>query len=171
VTGKVYVGPTTSDAPTSSSSVVDTDFVEVGYIGDAGITESRSRTSTDIKAWQNGDNVRTIVTEGKLTFKFPLLETNATALQTFYGATVAGATSTDGRLDIVPTATGGRKSYIFDVADGAEAQRTYVAEGEVTEVGDVVYTSGGAVLREVTVTAYPVAGVTAKVWSTALKTA
>lgn len=171
VTGKVYVGPTTADAPTSSASVLDTDFVEVGYIGESGITESRSRSTTDIKAWQNADVVRTVVTEGKLTFKFVLIETNKTGVELFYGAATAGATSTDGRIDVVPTATGGRKSFVFDVEDGAEDLRGYVALGEVTEVGDVVYASGAPIGREVTVTAYPVSGVSAKVWLTALKTA
>lgn len=171
VTGKVYVGPTTADAPTSSASVLDTDFVELGYIGESGVTESRSRSTSDIKAWQNGDVVRTVVSEGKITYKFVLIETTKTGMETFYGATTAGATPTDGRLDVVPTATGGRKSFLFDIEDGAEDLRAYVKQGEVTEVGDVVYQSGQPIGREVTVTAYPVNGVAVQIWSTALKTA
>lgn len=51
VTGVVSVGPTTSDAPTSSASVLDTDLDDLGYIGESGITEHRERTTKDVKAW------------------------------------------------------------------------------------------------------------------------
>lgn len=170
VTGLVAVGPTTADAPTSSASVLDTDFDEVGYIGEAGVTEKRERSTKDIKGWQGATTVRTIVTDSKMTWTFPLLETNAAALELFYGTTTAGATSTDGRLDVDPASTGGRRSFVLDVVDGDEAERTYVQSGEVTEVGDVVYSSGDATIREVTITGYPVNGVVAKKWSTALKT-
>lgn len=170
VTGVVSVGPTTSDAPTSSVSVLDTDFDDLGYIGEGGVTEHRERTTKDIKAWQNGAVVRTVITDGKVTYKFVLIETSPVALETYYGTATAGATSTDGRLDVVATATGGRKSWVLDVVDGDEDMRHYIASGEVTEVGDVVYSSADAIAREVTVTAYPVAGVAVKVWSTALKT-
>lgn len=170
VTGVVSCGPTTSDAPTSSASTLDTDLVDLGYVGDGGVTESRARSTKDIKAWQNGDTVRTTVTDAKFTVKFVLIETKAAVLEVFYGTTTTGATSTDGKLAIVPTATGGRKSWVIDVVDGSEDKRIYLPSGEVTEVGDVVYANGEPIGYEITVTGYPVSGVTADIWSTALKT-
>ena len=170
VTGKVSVGPTATAAPTSSSVALAAGLVDLGYVGEGGVTESRERSTSDIKAWQNNDVVRTMVTDGKITYTFALLETSKVALETFYGATTSAATSTDGRIDVVPTATGGRKSFVIDVVDGADLLRIYLASAEVTEVGDVVYSGTEAIGREITVTGYPVAGVSATIWSTALKT-
>jgi len=73
---------------------------------------------------------------------------------------------------VIPSSTGGRQSFILDVVDGAELLRTYIPQGEVTEVGDVVYASGSAIGYEVTITAYPdtTLGASAKTYATALKT-
>lgn len=170
VTGVVSVAPTATAAPTSSSSALNVAFVDLGYIGESGITESRERSTTDVKAWQLNDVVRTIVTDGKITYTLTLLETTKAALELFYGATTTGATATDGQVVIVPTTTGGRKSFVFDVVDSAEKQRIYVPSGEITEVGDVTYNGTEATGREITITAYPVSGSSVTVWSTALKT-
>jgi hypothetical protein len=169
--GLVAVGPTTADAPTSSASVLDTDLVEVGYIGEEGITEARARSTTPIKAFQAGATVRVVVTDSTFTQKFVMIESSAISYETFYGSSVQDADATDGRIDVDPSSTGGRKSWVVDITDGTFNQRTYIPSGEVTEVGDVVYKGGQAVGREVTVTGYPVDGVTASIWSTALASA
>lgn len=170
VTGAVMVGATTATAPTGTGGTT-TGFTDLGLISDAGVTEARGRSTNSIKAWQNGAEVRVVVTDGTLTYKFVMLETNADTVETYYGTTVTAAAS-DGSFVIVPTNTGGRKSFIIDVVDGTELIRTYVPQGEVTEVGDKVYSNGEAIGYEVTVTAYQDAtlGGNAKCWATALKT-
>jgi hypothetical protein len=169
VTGAVMVGPTSATAPTSTSSAT-TGFADLGYISDAGVTESRGRSTNSIKAWQNGDEVRVVVTDGTLTYKFVLLETSLATVQAFYGAAVTSAVA-DGSFVVVPTATGGRKSFLIDVVDGAELIRTYIPLGEITDVGDKVYSNGEAIGYECTLTAYPSSAISgnAKVWMTALK--
>ena len=168
VTGKVSVGPTATAAPTSSVSVLAVGFVDLGYVGPDGVVEKRERSTSDLKAWQNNDVLRTVVTDGKISFTFTLLETSKAALEVFYGATTAGPTATDGRLDVIPTATGGRKSFVIDVVDGTETKRIYLASGEVTEVGDVVHVGTEAIGYEITVTGYPSGGSSAQIWITAL---
>lgn len=153
ITGVVSIGPTTSAAPTTSSSVL-TGFTDLGYVSDAGVTEARSRSTNDVRAWQGGAIVRTLVTEGSITFQFVLLETNKAVVEMFYGATAA-QTATEGSFTVVPTSTGGRKSWVVDVIDGAELNRTYVPQGEVTEVGDMVFSGGEPIGYDVTLTAYP----------------
>lgn len=169
VTGEVLVGATAATAPTGTGGTT-TGFTGLGYVSEDGVTETRDRSADDIKAWQNGDTVRTVVTDGNLTFSFTLLETKKETVELFYGTTVT-QTVTDGSFVIVPTNTGGRKSFILDVVDGAELRRTYIPSGEVTEVGDIVYSNGEPIGYEVTVTAYssPSISGNAKVWSTALK--
>jgi hypothetical protein len=170
VSGAVSVGLTTATPPTGTGGTL-TGFNDLGYVSDAGVTEARSRDTNDIRAWQGGALVRTLITSGSLTYNFVLLETKLETVKLFYGATIT-STVTDGNFVIIPTQTGGRQSFVIDVIDGAELIRTYVPQGEVTEVGDHVYVNSDAVGYEVTLTAYPdtVIGGNAKVWATALKT-
>lgn len=171
VTGVVSTGPTTATAPTDSSSAL-TGFTDLGYVGEGGVTESRSRSTNDIKAWQNAALVRRVVTDSELTYSLTLIESTEAVLELFYAASATNQDSTDGELAVVPANTGGRRSFVFDVVDGTEKVRIYVAEGEITEVGDVVYASGEAIGYQITVTAYPTAtGESAQIWSTALATA
>lgn len=170
VTGEVSVGPIASAAPTGTASAL-TGFTGLGYVSEDGVTETRDRSSDTIKAWQNNDTVRTVVTESSLTYSFTLLETNKATVELFYGTAVT-STATEGNLTIIPSSTGGRKSFVIDVVDGAELIRTYIPSGEITEVGDRVYSGGEAIGYEVTITAYnhTATGGSAKVWATALKT-
>lgn len=170
VSGEVLVGATTAAAPTGTGGAT-TGFTGLGYVSEDGVTESRERSSNDIKGWQNADTVRTVVTDASLTYSFNLIETKKETVELYYGAAVTSA-ATEGNFVVVPANTGGRKSFIIDVVDGAELIRTYIPQGEVTEVGERVYASGEPIGYEVTITAYHDAttGGAAKVWATALKT-
>ena len=170
VTGAVSVGPTTAAAPTGTASAL-TGFTDLGLVSEDGVTETRDRSTDDIKEWQGGATIRTVVTEGTLSYKLTLLETSKATVEAFYGVTSVQAAS-EGNLVIIPTATGGRKSWVIDVVDGGELLRCYVPEGEVTEVGDKVYVNGDAIGYEITITAYvnSALGGAAKIWATALKT-
>ena len=169
VTGSVYKAPTGTTAPTDTGTALAAGFVDQGYISDGGVSESRSVTSQDIKAWQNGEVVRTVVTDGKVTYSFTLIETTEAVLEAYYGTT-ATLGATEGSITVAPTTTGGRSSWVFNIVDGTNLLRIYVAEGEITEWGDIQYASGEPIGYQVTVTAYPVAGVVATKFSTALTT-
>jgi hypothetical protein len=169
VTGAVSVAPTGSTAPTDASTALAVAFLDLGLIGEGGVTEARSRSTNDIKAWQNGATVRTVVTDGTLTYHFVMLETKKETVETAYGTTVTQTVS-NGSFVIVPTSTGGRKSFVLDVVDGAEIRRVYIPQGEVTDAGDIVYSNGDPIGYEVTVTAYVDSTISgnAKVWASAL---
>lgn len=149
VTGAIYAGPTSTTAPTSAVSVV-AGLDDLGYVGEDGVTETRDRSSEKIRAWQHGATVREVVTEGDFTLTCVLLETKKETIELYYGGTVAA----DGSIVINPTETGGRKSFVVDVIDDEDFIRTYIKEGEVTEVGDQVYANGEAIGYEVTIAAY-----------------
>lgn len=152
-TGSVYVGATTTPAPTSHNSSLDAGFKDHGYINPDGIIETRDRTVEPIRAWQANAIVRSIVTESEMTFKFVMIETKKTNVETFYGSSVTDGT---GLVTIDPSQTGGKLSWVIDIVDGSSTARIYVAEGEVVEVGDVVYAanSGDPIGYEVTVRTY-----------------
>lgn len=169
VSGEVLVGATSATAPTGTGGTT-TGFTGLGFVSEDGVTETRDRSSDDLKAWQNAATVRTVITDATLTYSFTLIETKKETVELFYGSSVTQTVS-EGSLVIVPANTGGRKSFIVDVVDGSELLRTYIPSGEVTEVGDKVYASGEPIGYEITITAYPdnTLGGSAKIWATALK--
>ena len=75
VTGAVYFAPAGTAVPTSVSGVLNAAFVDVGYIGEDGVSESISADTNDIKAWQNGDVVRRVQTSHDYTVSFTMLRT------------------------------------------------------------------------------------------------
>lgn len=164
VSGEVSVGPTASTAPATAVAVL-TGFTGLGYISDDGLKRKPETSRDDIVAWQNGAVVRTVTKDAKTTYHFTLIETNKVAIEFAFGTTVTQTVS-EGTYSADPAATGGRKSFVFDVIDGANTKREYVAEGELSELGEITYGGGEAVGYECTVTAYTVP----VVHDTALKT-
>lgn len=148
ITGKVYVGATSATAPTSSTSAL-TGFTELGYVSADGVTFSNERATAQVRAWQNADLVREIVTEGTTTYQFTLLETTEEVIETYFGGTLVG-----GKLELSPTSTGGRKSFVVDIVDGAKAIRHYIPLGEVLSIEAQQIVNGEAVAYGMTVTAY-----------------
>jgi hypothetical protein len=158
ITGKVYVGATSATAPTASTSTL-TGFTELGYVSADGVEFTTDKSTNQIRAWQNSDLVREVVTEGTVTYKFMLLETNEDVIEAYFGATMV-----NGKVQLNPVATGGRKSFVIDVVDGAKAIRHYVPAGEILSVEAQTFVNGEAVVYGVTVTAYASGGRTADIF-------
>lgn len=149
VSGAVYVAPTGTSAPTTSSSTLDAAFVDLGYVSADGITENIDRTTNQIRAWQDGSLVREVTSEGTYSVDLTFIETKEDVLELYYGATNAS-----GQFDIDPASSGGRKSFVIDVVDGTAVERVYIPAGEITALGTRTLASGEAVGYQVTITAY-----------------
>jgi hypothetical protein len=137
ISGKVYVAPVTATAPTSSVSALTT-FEELGYVSADGIEIATDKSTSQIRGWQNSDLVRETITEATSMFSFTLLETSEAVLELYFGATVVA-----GKLEVNPSATGGRKSFVIDIVDG-----------EVMAVDSIMVANGEAIAYSVTVTCY-----------------
>jgi hypothetical protein len=137
-------------APTSAISSLAA-FTDLGYASDAGVTESNGQTVTEIRAWQNAAIVRRNVTEGTVTFKTVLIQTDLNTIAVVYGTTIAG----DGSIIVTPTNERTHRAFVIDVVDGTETVRNWIPDGQITELGDVVYANGEPIGYEVTITAYP----------------
>jgi hypothetical protein len=155
VTGAVYVAPTGTTGPTTSSSALDVGFVDLGYVSADGITENIDRTTNQIRAWQNGSLVREVTSEGTYSVDMTFIETNEAVLELYYGTA-----DSSGQFNIDPTSTGGRQSFVIDVVDGSSVERIYIPAGEITSVGTRTLASGEAVGYQVTITAYADTGST-----------
>lgn len=149
-TGAIYIAATSATAPTGATATL-TGFTELGYVSADGVTETRDRSTNQIRAWQNSDLVREVVTEATATIQAVLLETSGATLAAYYGSEVDPL---DGSIEIDPAATGGRKSFVIDLIDGSSAVRTYIPAGEILSVGEQVYANGEPVGYDITITAY-----------------
>lgn len=148
-TGAIYVAATSATAPTGATATL-TGFTELGYVSSDGVTETRDRSTNQIRAWQNSDLIREVVTEATATFSAMLLETTSDVLEAYYGATLDPV---DGSFEVNPGTTGGVRSFVIDLIDGTDAIRTYIPRGEILSVGEQVYQNGEPVGYEVTITA------------------
>ena len=148
-TGGVYFGPIGTALPADIDEPLNVALVEVGYITEAGLTQSETESLTKIKAWQNADVVRIIQTEHSATFKFVMQETNPNSLALFYGSNYAA-----GQVSI----KAGQKvhsAFVIEVEDGDNHIRYTIADGQVVERGDLVYVNGEAVGYPVTIECFP----------------
>lgn len=163
VTGAVMVGDTSATAPTAVDGTT-TGFTDVGLIGEDGVVESHDEASERLKAWQGGQTVRVVNTDGAVTYQFTMLETSETTVELAYDTTV---TSGSYVIDLNKNRT--HKSFIIDTVDGDELERVYIADGVITELGDVVRVNNQIKAYPVTVEAIKTATYgQAKVWATRL---
>lgn len=167
ISGTLSYGATTAAAPIDATTALPSaDWKDVGYISDDGVTETRDRSTDTIVAWQNSDTVRTVVTDSSISVQFTGIETNQNMVELFYGSAV---TTTDGSVEIVPSDSGGRRSFVLDYVDGNKTVRLYLPNAEVSEVGDLTVAAGEAVGYDVTIVGYPGSGgFSAKKWFSSL---
>lgn len=175
VTGAVSKAPLGTAAPITAAAAA-AEFVDLGFISEDGVsyTAAGAGDSTPIKAWQNGQTVRTIrsATEENPAWTFAFLETKLETIETYFGVTVT-QTATEGSYLIDTAVVRGHDAYLIDVVDGVELIRVYIPFGIVTEVGDIVYANAEAIGYEVTIEGErdSVLGYNAKTFATALSTA
>jgi hypothetical protein len=157
-TGGVLIGTSGASLPTTASAVT-TGFTALGYVGDAGLVESRTRTTDKIKAW-GGDVVKVVQSEFSVTYQFTLYESlNANVLKAIDGSadvSTTAATSAHGTLQAVAVNGGTlpKLPWIFDMKDGVAKKRIVVPLGQVTAVGDISHTDSGVISYPVTLEAF-----------------
>jgi len=149
VDGVVAVGAFGAAAPTSALSSLTGNHTDYGYVSEDGVTESTSVSSEKIKAWQKSKVVRTTITEGIVSWKLVLIQTNAATVALYYN----GIVQADGSIVVDPTKERPILSFVLDVIDGGQIIRSYAPEAQITEVGDQVYQNGAPIGYEVTIEA------------------
>ncbi len=149
-TGAVYFAPIATALPTNATTALISAYTngDVGYISDAGVTQTVDESITDIRAWQGGDVVRKVQTSHDVTFDFEMIETSTNTLTTFYGGYTTG-------LSTITSTQLPHQRMVLEVIDGAVKLRIVLPDAQITERGDVTYASDDAVKYPVTVTAYP----------------
>jgi hypothetical protein len=159
ITGRVYIAPVDTAAPTDSTTALEVEFVDLGYVSTDGVEFATDKSTAQIRAWQKADLVREIVTEATVTYSFMLLESSQAVIEAYFGSTM-----TAGKITLDPSSTGGRKSFVIDVIDGDKAIRHYVPTAEILSVDAQTISNGEALMYGLTVTAYASAGRTADIF-------
>ncbi|MGH3878067.1 MAG: hypothetical protein ACRDSK_13640 [Actinophytocola sp.] len=155
ITGSAYVAPVGSTAPTNSTTAVAAAYTDLGFVSEDGVTEAYEDETTDIKAWQNGAIVRSVISGSKATLKFKLIETRGEALELYHkGSTVAVVGASSWKID-VKGAQADPRALVIDVIDGTKHIRIYASNAEVSERGEIQYVGTDAVAYDLTLTVYP----------------
>jgi len=155
-TGGILIAPAGTAGPTDVSTAPVAGFIGAGYIGEDGVTEGGERSTEKIKAW-GGDTVKIVQTEHSLTYSFSFIETlNADVLKSIYGdsnVTTTAATISSGTIHkvLVTSDTLPHKAYVFEIKDGDARIRIVVADGQITEVGEITYSDSEVIAYTVTV--------------------
>lgn len=148
VNGSVNFAPAATALPTDNTTALAVAFKDLGYLDESGVTQSIARSSSNIRAWQNGDIVRKVTTEHDVTYTFTPMETNAEVLRTYYNNFDAGTVEIKG-------GAGRRGVWVVEVKDGSKLVRIVIPDGEVVEQADVNFTNADAIKYPVTISAYP----------------
>jgi hypothetical protein len=159
VTGGAYHAVLGTALPTDSTTALAAAFKALGYVGDAGVVETPTRTTDKKKAW-GGDIIKVLQTDYSATYAFTLVESlNTEVLKTVHGTsnvTTTAATSTTGTLQAVKvnSAILPHEVYVFEILDGAVKVRVVIPDGQISDIGAVTYVDSDVVAYSVTVEAF-----------------
>ena len=174
LTGALSKGPSGSAAPTDATTAIDAAYVDSGAISEDGVELSLpdSGDRSTIKMWQGGAQVRTLrtVSEDVPQITLTFLETNKTAVETYFGVTVT-QTVAHGTFDYtvgLPDAF----AAVLDVIDGANVHRFHMPRVVKASVGSLVYKNDEPIGYNVTLDLEkdPTAGYNFRGWMTDLAT-
>lgn len=153
LSSKGYAGPTSTTAPTDSTTALNVGFTDLGWINEDGITEAYSDDQSEIRG-NDGTVLRRIISGSSATLQMTFQESKSDVLELYHkNSTVTGSAGAF-KID-VKAPSGDLRSFVFDVLDGSEHLRIYVPLGEVTDRGDITYTNTGAIQYNVTISCYP----------------
>ena len=154
-TGAIFRAPVGTTLPTDTDAPLDEAFVCLGFCSDDGVTNAGEMDSETIKAW-GGQTVLVVSTEKPDTFQLTFLEAlNANVLKTVYGDGNVTENAEAGTISVTSNVAALEDHvYVIDIAmRGGAMKRIVIPQGELSELGDIVYKDDEAVGYDVTVAA------------------
>lgn len=157
-TGMFYHAPAGTDLPDNPSATLASDWVEVGFVGEDGLTWATGIDRDVLKNWAK-QIVRTLPGEDNPTVQAPVISTTAESLKTVFGAdnvTTTAQTSTVGKLTkLVVTADMQipAEAYLFIGKDGDDMFMLGTEEGFINVVDDISFVPGEPISWNPTISA------------------
>ncbi len=156
--GSVWVAPLDASPPTdvdTAMDTVDSDWVELGAITEAGVQLSLTTTTQDINIWQSLYPARRNVATREFSISFGLREWKSeTVIYAFGGGDVD---VTGGVATYSPPSPEelGEQAMVLECQDGEKQFRIYVPKGTPNELGDVTFARSDSAVLQSTFTALP----------------
>jgi hypothetical protein len=144
-------GVTGTALPTDATTGLIAAYKDVGTITDDGITDSTSQDSTDFYSWQGNTLVATLLGQYNKTFKFAASETNGQTLALLYPGSTLTQTGTGVTVAEKPPVKDVRTWVFHGISDSGKLQRVVIPLGQVSERGDLVWSSKDLTVYEFTV--------------------
>ena len=141
-------------APTTASAPLAAGFLAIGAVGENGIEEATNQDRTDVFIWQGNALVRKIPGQYTKEFTFAAAETSLLTLGIQYAGSTITQTTEGVTVVEKPPATDVRAWVLHGIDGATRAQRVYLPKAEVTNRGNVVWSSGGITVYEWTLSAY-----------------
>jgi hypothetical protein len=148
----IYAAPMGTALPTAVADAPATGWVELGWVGEDGVTNGIQRDTTKHYAW-GGSVVKTTQDKYTETFKFTLLETSKETLALVFGTANVSGTGTDIKVEHSEQMLD-RQMFIIDFMDGKHLGRHIIKDAMVTEVADLKYSHKEITGYELTVDVY-----------------
>lgn len=144
-------GVTSPVLPTNGTTGLDAGvYKEIGALTADGVTDATSQDFNDIFMWQGNALAASLPGEYTKTFQFAAMETNLITLGVQYSGSTIIQTAEGVTIAEKPPARDVR-TWVFHGIDGGRKQRIVVPLGQVSERGDVVWSSQDATVYEWTV--------------------
>ena len=155
VTGAISVAPLGTTLPTDAVADLDPAFKSLGYIGEDGLSNANSPSIETKKAW-GGDTILTSQSERPDTFTCKLVEAlNPEVLKVVYGSD--NVKDSAGKIEVSATSTEPEPNvFVIDtILSDNHLKRIVIPHGQLTEIGELVYSDSEALAYEPTIQALP----------------
>lgn len=156
VGGSIKIAPLGTPLPADAVSALDPAFENLGFVSDAGLTNSNTAETESIKAW-GGTTVLNVQTSKEDTFQYALIEAlNTAVLKHVYGDENVTGDLTNGITIIANNNQQEEHAVVIDmILQGGYLKRIVIPNGRVSSVDTITYADNTAIAYNTTLFCAP----------------
>src|SRR3954452_20810030 len=133
--GTISVAPLATAAPADEVAALNAGFVDLGYTTEDGFTFRYNEDKGEVRAWQSGYRIRSIVNQRNAELAFVLEQWNKESMRLAFGGGTF-TTVTAGHFKFTPPGINDaiyQRELVVSFNDGAKHYRIVVPKAEVTD--------------------------------------